>query len=520
VTRPSLEITPEFARGLAILEETGKTLFLTGRAGTGKSTFLELFRSRSGKKTVVLAPTGVAALNVRGQTIHSFFGFKPQVSLSEARSQAFRARQPDLYRKLDLIVIDEISMVRADLLDCMDAFLKAARRSDAPFGGAQMAMIGDLYQLPPVVRGQDRETLGALYRTPYFFSAKVFAQYQEEPDEIEFLELEKIFRQSDRDFIDLLESIRHRTVTPEQLALLNQRVRPELPDGETIVLVATNEQAERINQARLIELSEDQERTYWGKLTGDFSERDLPTEEALTLRLGARVMFLVNDPDGWWVNGSLGTVTGLEDEAPTVRLDESGEEVEVYPFSWESIHARYNQERQEIESEVVGRFTQVPLKLAWAITIHKSQGKPFDRVVIDPGRGAFTTGQTYVALSRCRTLDGITLRKPLRMSDIRLDYAIVRFLTQFQYRLAERAMPLEDRIDALQQAIREEREVRITYLKAQDQKSHRRIRPLRIEEMIYAGVPFLGLEAYCYERKEKRTFRVDRILAIEMEGEE
>lgn len=510
----NLEITPDFERGLRILEETEKTLFLTGRAGTGKSTFLDLFRSRTKKKVVVLAPTGVAALNVRGQTIHSFFRFKPQISLNDARNLAQKTRQRDLYRKVQLIVIDEISMVRADLLDCVDVFLKTARRSDAPFGGAQMVMIGDLYQLPPVVRGDDREVMAALYRTPYFFSARVFQQYQQESEGIEFLELERIFRQNDREFIDLLEGIRHRTVTSEQLSFLNQRSGVEAPEEETIILVATNAQAEQINQARLAELPEDLEHTYRGELTGDFSERDMPTEEELTLRVGARVMFLANDPEGAWVNGSLGTVTALDEEAPTVLLDESEEEVEAYPFNWECFQTSYDKEKQEIETEVVGTFHQVPLKLAWAITIHKSQGKTFDRVVIDLSRGAFAPGQTYVALSRCRTLEGITLRKPLRISDIRLDYAIVRFLTEFQYRLAEKAMSLEDRVDLLRQAIREERELCITYLKTQDQKSHRRIRPLRLGEMVYAGVPFLGLEAYCHERGENRTFRVDRILEI------
>jgi ATP-dependent exoDNAse (exonuclease V) alpha subunit len=514
-----IEINPEFQRALDLLADTSQTVFITGRAGTGKSTLLDLYRSQTRKKMIVLAPTGVAALNVTGQTIHSFFGFEPQIAVSDTRRLAAITTKPELYQRLEMIVIDEVSMVRADLLDCVDSFLKAVRHDLSPFGGVQMVFIGDLYQLPPVVKGLEREALAGKYRTPYFFDAQALAQFEQDLEKVEFVELEKIYRQHDREFIDLLNAVRQRTISPAELARINQRCLPIPAALEElyITLTATNAQADRINQAHLARLP-GKKRHYRVKMEGEFGNRDLPTDADLTLKKGARVMLLVNDSQGRWVNGSLGMITRTGKENPTVLLD-SGEEVEVSPFQWEMIRSRYDRVSDTIEKEIVGTFIQTPLRLAWAVTIHKSQGKTFPRVILDLGRGAFANGQLYVALSRCTSLEGILLRQPLRLSDVRVDYRVVRFLTSFQCRLADRDQSPEDKLHLIQQALNDQRRIRIVYLKGRNEKSERIIQPLRIAQMIYRGIPFPGLEAYCFSAGDRRTFHLERILSVQWTDE-
>jgi ATP-dependent exoDNAse (exonuclease V) alpha subunit len=403
-----------------------------------------------------------------------------------------------------------------------------------------MILIGDLYQLPPVVTGQERglfapdplalrrrgaeaspldARIAARYESPYFFSSRVFA----EPDfAMDFVELEKVYRQSDADFIALLNAIRNRSIDDGQIELLNSRLDPGFtpPDDEFyITLTSTNDLAAVRNREKLAALP-GRGRRYEGFVEGEFDRRSLPTDEALELKRGAQVMLLTNDRRGRFVNGTIGRVAKISksadadgDDIVTVELPD-GEEVDLTPNTWELFRFQYDAEADRVESEAVGAFTQYPLRLAWAVTIHKSQGKTFDRVVIDIGRGAFAHGQVYVALSRCTSFEGLVLRTPIRRGHILMDWRIVGFLTRFQYRKAEEALPLEDKRVILREAIRDGRELEIVYLKPDDTKSRRRIRPESVEMMEYHGKRFEGLRAYCHKRGECRTFRLDRILEI------
>ncbi|MBN2265384.1 MAG: AAA family ATPase [Candidatus Aminicenantes bacterium] len=542
---PQIEINPGFRRALDIMEDTSRHVFITGKAGTGKSTLLELWRGQTAKRIAVLAPTGVAALNVRGQTIHSFFGFKPDVTPEAVRKlpkgRGASADRVALYRNLDAIVIDEVSMVRADLMDCVEKFLRLnGPRPKERFGGLQMIFIGDLYQLPPVVTGQERGLFApdppalrrgfrpgpspapgslsaARYESPYFFSARIFA---DPAFDMDFVELEKVYRQSDADFITLLNAIRNRSVDDGQIALLNSRLDPAFapPDGEFyITLTSTNDLAAVRNREKPAALP-GRARRYEGFIEGDFDRRSLPTDETLELKAGAQVMLLTNDRKGRFVNGTIGRVAKIRkvrdaDDVVTVELPD-GEEIDLSPATWELYRFQYDAESDRIESEPIGSFTQYPLRLAWAVTIHKSQGKTFDRVVIDIGRGAFAHGQVYVALSRCTSFEGLVLRTPIRRSHIWMDWRIVRFLTRFQYKKAEEALPAADRRALVLSAIREGRDLEIVYLKPDDTKTRRRIRPQALGMMEYCGKPFEGLRAFCHKRGEDRTFRLDRILDI------
>jgi ATP-dependent DNA helicase PIF1 len=512
---PVIEINEQFKRALDIMEHTHKSIFITGRAGTGKSTLLSYFRRNTPKKVAVLAPTGVAALNVKGQTIHSFFGFKPNITQNMVRKLRSGDDRENIYKRLDAIVIDEISMVRADLLDCVDKFLRLNGPSiDEPFGGLQMIFIGDLYQLPPVITGSEKAGFSSLYKTPYFYSAQVFNAF-----EMEFLELEKIYRQHDPEFIDLLNSIRNRSATEEDLALLNQRFKPdfELPRGDFYVyLTTTNAMAARINEQQLTRIR-GKLHSFVGEIEGDFGDEYLPTALELKVKIGAQIMMLNNDAEGRWVNGSVGEITGIERDSDgehiiIADLAQSGT-VEITPNSWEIY--RFNVDGGNLESEVVGTFTQYPLMLAWAITIHKSQGKTFDKVVIDIGKGTFAHGQIYVALSRCTTLEGVILKQPIFKKHILTDWHVPDFLTRYQYRKAEKNHTVEDKIEIIRKAIRDHKHLQITYLKPSDVKTRRTIRPLKVGEMEYQGKRYPGVRAFCLTRNEERTFRVDRILEIE-----
>lgn len=509
----AIDFNPQFQRALNLMEKTHRNVFITGRAGTGKSTLLNYFCDHTDKKAVVLAPTGVAAINVGGQTIHSFFGFKPDVTLRTIRKK-FRDEKKNIYRKLETIVIDEISMVRADLLDCVDRFLRLnGPEGKLPFGGVQMIFIGDLYQLPPVVAGHEKEIFRGHYTTPYFFGAKVFNEL-----EMEFIELEKIYRQRDDEFIRLLNAIRNRTVSDNDIELLNQRFMPRFaapPDDFFIYLTSTNEQANRINDEQLAGLK-GKTYSFHGFIEGDFGNEYLPTALDLKLKKGAQIMLLNNDSSGRWVNGTVGKMTGVrkDEEGEDIilaRLD-NGKKVEITPYTWEIF--RFFLKKGELSSEVVGSFTQYPLRLAFAVTIHKSQGKTFERAVIDVGKGTFAHGQMYVALSRCTTLDGIVLITPLRKTHILMDWQVVKFLTRFQYDRAALKLPREEKLRRIKNAIRKEKQLEIVYLKAKDEKSRRLIKPLVVGDMEYNGHPFMGLEALCMMRREKRVFNVDKILEI------
>jgi ATP-dependent DNA helicase PIF1 len=425
--KPTIELTPEAQVALQLFENTTQHVFLTGRAGTGKSTLLQHFRSTSQKRLVVLAPTGVAAVNVQGQTIHSFFKFGPDITPDKARRRARGKTQ--LYRHLRTIVIDEISMVRADLLDCIDQFLRVnGPRADEPFGGVQMIFIGDLYQLPPVVRLEEELLFTTHYTSPFFFDAKVFEKV---PCAVR--QLTKVYRQHDATFVGLLDAVRTGVLEPHQLAMLNARYRADLAglDRDRYVgLVTTNAMAERINAHHLARIRQ-KPYTFKGRIEGTLQRSQLPTDETLTLKTGARIMMLNNEPRGKWVNGTLGEVSKIDtrDASTTVQVRlENGYGGKILPYTWESIRFVFNERTQRIESEVVGSFTQYPLRLAWGTTIHKAQGKTFDHVVVDFGRGTFAPGQAYVALSRCRSLEGLVLRRPMKPEHVLIDQRVSTFL--------------------------------------------------------------------------------------------
>lgn len=423
-----LELSADFKAALDLIEKEEKNLFITGRAGTGKSTLLQLLRNTTKKKMVVLAPTGIAALNVAGQTIHSFFGFPPKPL---ERQDIKKRRNRSLYKKMELLVIDEISMVRADLLDNIDYFLRINREVPLPFGGVQVVFFGDLFQLPPVIASEvEAIRFQMLYESPYFFSSVVM----QDGFEWEMLELRKVYRQDSRHFLRLLEAVRLNRLDHEDLEEFNERHQPHFrPEDFYITLTARNSTADRINQKALNELPTP-ERTYLATVSGIFKESLYPTEPALQLKIEAQVMFIKNDPEKRFVNGTIGKVKELKNDSIVVEVEENSgfrRTIEVEKMDWEVLKYDSDAEHPErIKTEVLGTFTQFPLKLAWAITIHKSQGKTFEKVIIDLGRGAFEHGQAYVALSRCRTLEGIVLKQALQFRDILVDDRIVDFYEQ------------------------------------------------------------------------------------------
>ncbi len=428
IDRQPLELNSDFQYVLDALEKQRRHLFVTGRAGTGKSTLLQLFKHTSRKKMVVLAPTGVAALNVGGQTIHSFFGFPPRFI---PRAEIKKRRDRRLYKNLEVLVIDEISMVRADLLDNIDYFLRLNRESSQPFGGVQVVFFGDLFQLPPVIASDSEAQLFlSYYDSPYFFSAKVF----QDDFQVEMIELRKVYRQENKHFLKLLDAVRLNRIAREEMETLNSRYLSDFQSQDFfITLTARNNRANEINQQELKKIPLPAE-TYLATVTGDFNPLLFPTEAALQLKLNAQVMFIKNDPKKQFVNGTIGKVVKLEKDLITVMVEEKQGErryVEAEPMDWELVRYKLNdKDTSQIDTEVIGTFRQLPLKLAWAVTIHKSQGKTFDKVIIDMGIGAFEHGQTYVALSRCRTLEGIVLRQPIRPKDILTDERVVEFYEQ------------------------------------------------------------------------------------------
>jgi ATP-dependent DNA helicase PIF1 len=432
-----LDFNEEFVSAFEALENTGQHIFITGKAGTGKSTLLQYFRQKTSKNVAVLAPTGVAAINIKGQTIHSFFNFKPDVTPESVGDIPVRKRKRKMYQELDAVIIDEVSMVRADLMDCIDVFLRLYGPDyDRPFGGIQMVFFGDLFQLPPVVGHGEEDIFKTHYPTPYFFSAKVF-----ELLDYQLMQLKKIYRQKDEHFIRLLNAVRDDSVEHHHWEALNGRFKPgDQPFSEDfyIVLTTTNALADKVNNQRLLGLT-GYPKIYQGAVSGEFERRSLPTPETLELKTGAQVMMLNNDPDKRWVNGSLGKIVAIVsdtegDDVIMVEL-ENGAQVDVKKHTWEIYQYYFDEENKSLGSKVMGYFTQYPLKLAWAVTIHKSQGQTFERVIIDVGWGTFSHGQMYVALSRCTTLEGIVLKQPLTQRHILMDERVLRFMKKFIFLL-------------------------------------------------------------------------------------
>lgn len=421
LNKTPLQLNGDFKYALDVLEKTNKSLFITGKAGTGKSTLLNLFRQTSRKKTVVCAPTGIAALNVKGQTIHSLFGFPPRFILPKDIKKSGKRKW---FKKIDVLIIDEMSMVRADLLDAIDRSLRMNRENPMPFGGVQVVLIGDLFQLPPIVASeQEKQIFTTVYQSPYFFSANVLQEM-----EIEMLELRKVYRQENRHFLRLLDAVRLNQIDYEDLEDLNVRFQPTFDEPGYITLSPRNATVSRINR-RQLSLLDTFEFLFPAKITGSFDPRLFPTEQILKLKEGAQVMFIKNDADGQFVNGTIGRIVELTPNSIKVFVNENGKtkDINVQKMDWEIIKYKPGKTADEIESEVVGTFNQYPLKLAWAVTIHKSQGKTFDKVILDMGKGAFESGQTYVALSRCRTLEGIVLKQKLTHRDIMVDNRVVEF---------------------------------------------------------------------------------------------
>ena len=433
---------PEFQDAWGVIQKTHRSVFLTGKAGTGKSTFLKYIRSNTTKKTVVLAPTGIAAVNVGGQTLHSFFKipFKPLLpddpdiaNVSRLRKMLrYTKEKVKLIRELDLIIIDEISMVRADIIDFVDRVLRVfSGNMREPFGGKQLLLVGDIFQLEPVVTHDTRDILRRYYKNFFFFNARAFDQIN-----LVAIELRKIYRQSDDNFISMLDRVRVNRATAADIARLNQRCNPdyqEVGGNELAVTLATRrDTVDSINDEHMQALKTP-ECIYEGTTEGDFPENSLPTARHLVLKEGAQVIFIRNDKEGRWCNGTIGKVTRLEPDRVFVAL-ENDEEVEVLNEIWENMQYTYNEKEKKVEEKVLGTFIQIPIKPAWALTVHKSQGLTFNHVVIDFVGGAFTGGQTYVALSRCTSLEGITLLKPLSERDIIVNLAVVDFSRQFNNR--------------------------------------------------------------------------------------
>lgn len=418
---------PEFTQAVHYMEETTDNLFITGEAGTGKSTLLRFFVENTQKNVVVLAPTGLAAINAGGQTIHKFCQFPPRLLTPDAIQEVKIPSQKKLLKSLEVIVIDEVSMVRADIMDGIDLFLRLNRRINEPFGGVQVILLGDLLQLSPIVNREEMEGFSDRYPSPYFFSSQVFSGM-----EFKYVELLKNYRQQDdQEFLKLLQAVKTGQLNESVLARINSRVlvgaaEAEFEQGLCVNLSTTNLIANELNQRRLHNLAGN-EYIFEADMSGQFNERDCPAETVLRLKKGAQIMFIKNDSEGRWVNGTMGVIENGSKYSILVRL-ENGRVYEIEPVRWESVKFVYSEDQERVVPQVVGWLEQYPLKLAWGVTIHKSQGQTFDRVVIDMGRGSFAHGQTYVALSRCRSLQGIELKRPVEKRDFILDKRVLEFL--------------------------------------------------------------------------------------------
>ncbi len=430
----------EWQQALQIIQYTRRSLFLTGKAGTGKSTFLRHIAETTKKKHVILAPTGIAAINAGGQTLHSFFKLPFHPLLPNDSSYSIRnirktlkysGELTKLLRELELIIIDEISMVRADIIDFIDKVLRIyCRNMREPFGGKQLLLVGDIFQLEPVIKEDEWRLMQPFYASAYFFAAKVWQEMQ-----LVSIELRKVYRQSDSQFIGLLDRIRQNHATDADLQSINARVHQsskQKENGFEITLATRRDTVDYINDLHLSELEGDST-IFKGHIKGDFPETSLPAPMELEIKPGAQVIFIKNDKEKRWVNGTLGVVIYIDEgEGIITVVDEDGHEYDVEREVWENMRYTFNEKEQKIEEEMLGSFIQFPLRLAWAITVHKSQGLTFRHVKIDfSGGGAFAGGQTYVALSRCTSLEGITLEAPIRRSDIFVRAEVVAFANRY-----------------------------------------------------------------------------------------
>lgn len=446
----------EFETALSLISHTNKSVFLTGKAGTGKSTFLRHVCKNVKKKHIVLAPTGIAAINVGGSTIHSvfklpFYPLLPEdanLSLEGDKLRKFfkyNSKTIKLLSSVELIIIDEVSMVRADTIDAIDKILRSvSRKLKEPFGGKQLLLVGDVFQLEPVVKSDEREMINRYYDNPYFFSAKVFSQVQ-----LICVELKKVYRQQEPKFISLLDRIRNNMITDADIVAVNSRYKANIGEDELCVTLTTRrDTAEHINSEKLHQIKS-QQITIEGTISGDFPTASLPTQEQLTLKVGAQIIFVKNDVDKRWVNGTIGRVIDIDEKGEFIAVvTDEGNECVVERERWENTTYKYNEKKKEVEQDVVGTFIQFPIKLAWAITVHKSQGLTFSKTIIDfSGGGAFAAGQTYVALSRCTSMDGIRLNYKISRRDIFVNEEVVKFSKTFNDEMVIHQAMKETRAD-------------------------------------------------------------------------
>lgn len=432
----------EFQNALELIERTNQSIFLTGKAGTGKSTFLKYLCETTSKKFVILAPTGIAAINAGGATLHSFFKLPfrpmapddPDLSLVSGRIFEFfkyKKEHRKIIQEVELIIIDEISMVRADTIDCVDRILRVySNNMRTPFGGKQLVFVGDVFQLEPVVTSDSRDIISKFYRNAFFFSANVFREMNLVP-----IEFTKIYRQTDERFISILNNVRMGKSNMTDLSLLNNNVNPTFDPKEEdmfITLATRRDNVDYINERKMTEL-ETEEYISYGVIEGDFPESSLPTAQELVLKEHAQVMFIRNDLQ-WprrWVNGTLGIISQIDEEGNVYVLKDDGKEVKLMLETWRNYRYKFNEQEKKIEEEIIGTYTQLPLKAAWAITIHKSQGLTFSNVIVDFTGGVFAGGQAYVALSRCTSLEGLVLKKSMNRTDVFVRPEIIEFSKQF-----------------------------------------------------------------------------------------